>query len=410
MSQLIARRRGVTNAPSAFSAPTASAVSAPLIGEPTPLTKATPRSSQVPASSTSSVSVQPLNARRPHRRRRHPELSDHTSSASTVEGGGSQPAKKKSRGPNRMLKPTHTLHLSKELIKIAYDSRHRGAATSQQHSSVATSCGFVIRWHCPMQWESWAEIPERMKKLVRQELSVNYNLEDISPEATAYLEENLAAQYKHWKCELHAHFKKWDDSEIARLEGSPVELLERPEDWEWLCKHFTDTKFVQKIVGKKARESKTLFHHSGSMPFSYRVDQKLDRRHGKVVRGMGKVQVREMSASSSKTTTKQVIALKKEVATLKDNIAAHKATWDAHKAAWDAHKATWDAMKAQIAAQIVAQFSAQDEKMSMILRALQMSGLQIPMLAIDLAPPSTSQPLRPTDTQQPDASNPDDYL
>ncbi|KAM1050587.1 hypothetical protein ACFX13_033049 [Malus domestica] len=57
MSQLITRRRGVINASLAFSAPTVSAMSAPLIGEPTPLTKATPKVSQVLASLTSSVSV-----------------------------------------------------------------------------------------------------------------------------------------------------------------------------------------------------------------------------------------------------------------------------------------------------------------------------------------------------------------
>ncbi|XP_050141117.1 uncharacterized protein LOC126617101, partial [Malus sylvestris] len=57
MSQLITCRRGVTNAPPAFSAPTASAMSARLIGEPTPLTEATPKVSQVPASSASSVLV-----------------------------------------------------------------------------------------------------------------------------------------------------------------------------------------------------------------------------------------------------------------------------------------------------------------------------------------------------------------
>ncbi|KAB2636120.1 hypothetical protein D8674_026654 [Pyrus ussuriensis x Pyrus communis] len=39
------------------------------------------------------------------------------------------------------------------------------------------------------------------------------------------------------------------------------------------------------------------------------------------------------------------------------------------------------------------------EQMSMIVWALQMSGLQIPMLAPDIALPSTSQPLRPADTQ-----------
>ncbi|KAM1332752.1 hypothetical protein ACFX10_008769 [Malus domestica] len=42
---------------------------------------------------------------------------------------------------------------------------------------------------------------------------------------------------------------------------------------------------------------------------------------------------------------------------------------------------------------------AQDEKMSVIVQALAMSGLQILMPASDLTPPSTSKPLRPANTQ-----------
>ncbi|RXI00266.1 hypothetical protein DVH24_037814 [Malus domestica] len=92
MSQLITRHRSVTNVPPALSASTAPGVSAPLIGEPTPLTEATPTASQVPVSSTSLVLVQLLIVWRPHRRRHEPEPSDHTFSASRVEGRASQPS------------------------------------------------------------------------------------------------------------------------------------------------------------------------------------------------------------------------------------------------------------------------------------------------------------------------------
>ncbi|RXI04659.1 hypothetical protein DVH24_038933 [Malus domestica] len=95
-----------------------------------------------------------------------------------------------------------------------------------------------------------------------------------------------------------------------------------------------------------------------------------------------------MDASSSKSTTGQVITLTEEVATLKGQPTAQQAAREAKAAAQEA----WEA-------EIVAQFSAQDEKMSMILRALQMFGLQIPMPAHDLDPSSTSQPLRPANTQ-----------
>ncbi|TQD92128.1 hypothetical protein C1H46_022285 [Malus baccata] len=61
-----------------------------------------------------------------------------------------------------------------------------------------------------------------------------------------------------------------------------------------------------------------------------------------------------MGASSSRSATGQVNALTEEMATLKG------------------------------------QFATQGEQMSMIVRALQMFGLQIAMPAPDLAPPSTS--------------------
>ncbi|RXI07437.1 hypothetical protein DVH24_027500 [Malus domestica] len=182
---MITRRRSVSNAApalSASSAPGVSApgVSAPLIGEPTPLTESTPTTSQVPVSSTSSVSIEFLSARRPHRRRREPEPSDHPSSSSRVEDGASQPGflpfkffwatKKNTRGPNRMLKELQLVRMSASLIKIAYDERHRGAVSSQPHNSIVNCCGFIIRNFCPMRWGSWAKIPEETRSLVRDNL------------------------------------------------------------------------------------------------------------------------------------------------------------------------------------------------------------------------------------------------
>ncbi|CAN6579816.1 unnamed protein product [Malus baccata var. baccata] len=421
MSLLITRCRSVTNAPPALSPSTAPAMSAPLIREPTPFTEATATTSQVPLSSTSSVSVRSLNARRPHQRCRDSEPFVHNSSSSRVEDGGSLPAKKNTRGPNRMLKAAQMVCMSASLIKTAYDSRHRGAATSQQHSIVATSYGYVIKNCCLMLWESWAAIPEETKILVRDKLSVNFDFKDISPKVITYLDETFANWYKNWKSDLHAHFKKWGDPETAHLQGCPSELADQLEDWEWRCNHFTDPKFVKKsIAGKIARESMTLIHHSGSKPFSYRLEarreegskfleidlfkdvyvqpdnetseqlhtpiedvtvpedvdfeimtevlnQKFGRHHGKVVRGMGKARVCETGASSSRSTTGEVNALKKEVITLKGQLVDQ------------------DKQK-------------KGDHISMILQTLAMSGLQIQLPAPDLAPPSTSQPLRLVDT------------
>ncbi|XP_050104762.1 uncharacterized protein LOC126584411 [Malus sylvestris] len=212
-----------------------------------------------------------------------------------------------------------------------------------------------------------------------------------------------------------------------------------------LCSSASLLQNKKSIAGKKARDSKTLLHHSGSKPFSYRVearreegskfpqidlfkhvyvhpnnensdqlygdmveksiailqeatsqlppetpiedvivpkdadvqivtevlDQKFGRRHGKVVRYTGKAGVRETGAFSSRLSTGEVNSLKEEVTTLRGQVAAQ-----------DDH------------------IRAQDERMNMIVQALAMSGLQIPtMLAPNVAPPSTSQPFHPNDTE-----------
>ena len=58
-------------------------------------------------------------------------------------------------------------------LKIVYDSRHRGAATSQQHSNIASGCGVVVEQNCPFKWDTWAEIPDETKKMLREKLSVS---------------------------------------------------------------------------------------------------------------------------------------------------------------------------------------------------------------------------------------------
>ena len=124
------------------------------------------------------------------------------------------------------------------------------------------------------------------------------------------------------------------------------------------------------------------------------LNHKFSRRHGKVVRGMGKARVRETGASSSRSTTGEVNTLKEEVTTLKGQLAARdeeiKAQNEQLRAENEQIRSDNEQMKVQI--------RTQGDKMSMILHALAMSGLDIQMPAPDLAPPSTSQPLRPADT------------
>ncbi|XP_048447688.1 uncharacterized protein LOC103967821 [Pyrus x bretschneideri] len=113
---------------------------------------------------------------------------------------------------------------------------------------------------------------QETKILVWDKLSVEFDFKDISPEVITYLDKTFANRYKNWKSDLHAYFKEFNDPHTACLEGCPSELEDRPKDWEWLCNHFTDPNFVKSVAGKIARDSKTLLHHSGLKPFSYRLE------------------------------------------------------------------------------------------------------------------------------------------
>ncbi|BBN67329.1 hypothetical protein Prudu_44S000100 [Prunus dulcis] len=232
------------------------------------------RASQAPASSASSV-AQPASARRRHR----PTDTIDTTSTDGTGASGSQPAKKNTRGPCRQLKTAKVTRVTNSRISIGYDERHRAAPTAELHSSLAHDIGHVVRTHCPMQWKSWRVMPDEIKAEVRGQLSTNYNLEDLDEESLTYVNRLFAERYKQWKSDLHHHFQAYDDPQVALQEGCPKELEGREDSWEWLCAHFQAPEFVNKAqVNKGNRKKKTLLHHSGSRPFSYRMDAR--RREG----------------------------------------------------------------------------------------------------------------------------------
>ncbi|BBG96723.1 hypothetical protein Prudu_005606 [Prunus dulcis] len=92
----------------------------------------------------------------------------------------------------------------------------------------------------------------------------NYNLEDLDEESLTYVNRLFAERYKQWKSDLHHHFQAYDDPQVALQEGCPKELEGR--------------RINKAQVNKGNRKKKTLLHHSGSRPFSYRMDAR--RREG----------------------------------------------------------------------------------------------------------------------------------
>ncbi|KAB2621826.1 hypothetical protein D8674_024008 [Pyrus ussuriensis x Pyrus communis] len=99
-----------------------------------------------------------------------------------------------------------------------------------------------MRNNCPtIEWRSWEDVLRNVKKAVMDEILTNYNLEDMDENMFAYLNRLFSERYKQWK-------------------GCPKELEDRQDSWK------------KAKANKINREKKTLLHHSGSRPFSYRME------------------------------------------------------------------------------------------------------------------------------------------
>ncbi|CAL8119799.1 unnamed protein product [Prunus armeniaca] len=121
-------------------------------------------------------------------------------------------------------------------------------------------------------------MPDEIKMQVCGQLSTNYHLEDLNEETLAYVNRLFGERYKQWKSDLHHHFQAFDDPQVALQEGCLNELEGREDSWAWLCAHFRAPDYVNKAqVNKGNRKKKTLLHHSGSRPFSYRMDARRRR-------------------------------------------------------------------------------------------------------------------------------------
>ncbi|KAB2612021.1 hypothetical protein D8674_037911 [Pyrus ussuriensis x Pyrus communis] len=58
--------------------------------------------------------------------------------------------------------------------------------------------------------------------------------------------------FTQWKSDHHKHYDNYDSLEIALAVGCPKELVDRQDEWEWLCGHFQDKKYL--VRGSKFPE------------------------------------------------------------------------------------------------------------------------------------------------------------
>ncbi|CAL8134777.1 unnamed protein product [Prunus armeniaca] len=102
-----------------------------------------------------------------------------------------------------------------------------------------------------MKWKSWNVMPDETR------METNYNLEDLDDESLAYVNRLFAERSLYMRVARRSLRGR-------RIVGcSSAAIFRRPIMWAQ--------------ASKGNRNKKTLLHHSGSRPFSYRMDA---RRRG----------------------------------------------------------------------------------------------------------------------------------
>ncbi|KAB2616899.1 hypothetical protein D8674_012768 [Pyrus ussuriensis x Pyrus communis] len=77
-------------------------------------------------------------------------------------------------------------------------------------------------------------MPEEVKNTMRNQLSTNYNFNDINEDMLVYLNRLFSEHYKQWKSDMRRYFEMFDDSQVALEE----------DNWVWVCGHFQEPHYV----------------------------------------------------------------------------------------------------------------------------------------------------------------------
>ncbi|KAB2608348.1 hypothetical protein D8674_011516 [Pyrus ussuriensis x Pyrus communis] len=172
----------------------------------------TPSSTATPSSTTTPTTAATTPAKMDHRLVNPvdpvgPPVPQMSPPGSTIDALGTRPSKKNTWGPCRQLKTAKVTWVTNGCIPIGYDETHSATPMVEQHSALAHDIGHVMQTFCPMPLKSWKVMPEKRKNTVRNQLSTNYNLEDMDADMFAYLNQLFCERYKQWKNDLHHYMR-----------------------------------------------------------------------------------------------------------------------------------------------------------------------------------------------------------
>ncbi|KAA0046471.1 CACTA en-spm transposon protein [Cucumis melo var. makuwa] len=96
----------------------------------------------------------------------------------------------------------------------------------------------------PHQW--WADVGKEYIEVVKDDLQRHFVLDFNDQAIKRFVEHQILTSFEEFRGECYRHFKKY--SNLIQASANPLHILvERMEDWQFLCNHYMSRVFQQRV-------------------------------------------------------------------------------------------------------------------------------------------------------------------
>ncbi|KAA0062346.1 CACTA en-spm transposon protein [Cucumis melo var. makuwa] len=142
--------------------------------------------------------------------------------------------------------------------------------------------GVCVRKTFPVCCLKWADVGREYIEVVKGDLQRLFVLDFNDQAMNRFVEHQMLTTFKEFQADCHRHFKKYSDPKEARA-NPPNALVERDEDWHFLCDHYISRAFQEQSRTNKAARQKQPYNHSSGSKLFLQQQYELAERKGEPV-------------------------------------------------------------------------------------------------------------------------------
>ncbi|KAA0037193.1 CACTA en-spm transposon protein [Cucumis melo var. makuwa] len=101
----------------------------------------------------------------------------------------------------------------------------------------------------------WADVGRKYIEVIKSDLQRLFVLDFNDQAMKRFVEHQMLTTFKEFRTDCHRYFKKYSDPEEARA-NPPNALVERDDDWHFLCDHYISRAFQEQSRMNKAARQK----------------------------------------------------------------------------------------------------------------------------------------------------------